>query len=474
MIKNKILNNGEKMFSAKKRLTISFILLSLIFISFGFLISCEKSEPVNETAAKVQPPEWSYNKSIYEVNIRQYTDEGTFKAFDAHLPRLKDMGVGIIWFMPIHPIGEVNRKGTLGSYYSVKDYKGVNPEFGTLNDFKETVRKAHELGMYVILDWVANHSAFDNPLTETDPDFYTRDSLGNLVPPVDDWWDVADFNYDNPEMREYMIGALKYWIEECNIDGYRCDVAAMVPLDFWQKARIELDKIKTVFMLAEAGEPEMHDDAFDMTYNWQLKDVMNSIAAGDKDASAIAVHFKEEAEQYPADAFRMTFTTNHDENTWQGTVFERLGDGTEAFGVLTCVVPGMPLVYSGQEAGLDKRLDFFEKDPITWKPHKFYDVYKKLFELKKKNKALRNGDRGGLSAVLNVSDSAKVFAFTREKDGDKVTAIFNFSDEEVEFKLSGEPLAGRYKNIMSEEPVTLSASEKMKLGAWDYVVLAGN
>ncbi len=452
-----------------------FLLIIASILGVSIFVGCDSKVKTETTENySVRPPEWSFNKSIYEVNIRQFTEEGTFKAFNEHLPRLKEMGVGIIWLMPIHPIGEVNRKGSLGSYYSVKDYKGVNPEFGTLEDFKETVNKIHEMGMYVILDWVANHSAFDNSLTETNPDFYTRDSLGNLVPPVQDWWDVADFNYDNPEMREYMMSALKYWVEEFNIDGYRCDVAAMVPLDFWQKARAELDKIKPVFMLAEAGEPEMHDDAFDMTYNWQLKDIMNHIAAGKKDASALAEHFEDEKAEYPADAFRMTFTTNHDENTWHGTVFERLGDGAEAFGVLTCVVPGMPLVYSGQEAGMDKRLDFFEKDPIKWKDHKFYDLYKKMFELKKVNAALLNGDRGGEPLVLNVSDSTKIFAFTREKEGDKVTAVFNFSDQKVDFQINGESLAGNYKNVMNGEPVELSNKEKMILEAWEYLLLAKN
>jgi glycosidase len=213
------------------------------------------------------PPEWSYNSTIYEANIRQFTPEGTFAAFEEHLPKLKQMGIEIIWLMPIHPIGEKNRKGTLGSYYSVKDYKGINPKFGTEEDFKSLVNAIHDQDMYIIIDWVANHTAWDHPWTKTNKDFYTLDSEGNFVPPVPDWSDVIDLNFENKELWLQMIDAQKYWIEEFDIDGYRCDVAAMVPNEFWGKARLELDQIKPVFMLAEAHEPELHENGFDMTYS---------------------------------------------------------------------------------------------------------------------------------------------------------------------------------------------------------------
>ena len=347
--------------------------------------------------------------AIYEVNIRQYTPQGTFKAFMEHLPRLKEMGVGIIWLMPIHPIGKKKRKGSLGSYYAVADYKGVNAEFGTKEDFRALVDKIHEMGMYVILDWVANHSAWDNPWAQSNPEFYTKNAEGNFVPPFADWSDVIDFDYSNKKLWTAMIDALKYWVKEYDVDGYRCDVAAIVPLEFWQHARIELDKIKTVFMLAEAHEPEMHQQAFNMTYNWQLKDIINDIAKGKKNATALIKHLEEEHQKYPPGAYRMSFTTNHDENSWSGTVYERLGDAVEVFAVLCCTWEGMPLIYSGQEAGLNKRLEFFEKDTIQWQPHPFADMYSKLLHLKKNNKAIWNGKEAGKVKLIHANRGILVF-----------------------------------------------------------------
>ncbi len=206
-------------------------MLKKYFLFKTFL--CLSLIPLTVTAQQFNSPEWSYNKAIYEVNVRQYSEEGTFKAFEKHLPRLKELGADILWFMPINPIGEKNRKGTLGSYYSVKNYKKINPEFGNLEEFKSLVKMVHKMGMYVIIDWVANHTAWDNPWIEEHPDFYTTDSLGNIISPNPDWTDVADLNYDNKELWNEMIAALKYWVEECDIDGYRCDVAGMVPIEFW-------------------------------------------------------------------------------------------------------------------------------------------------------------------------------------------------------------------------------------------------
>lgn len=331
---------------------------------------------------QTKTPEWAFNKTIYEVNLRQFSEEGNFDGFRKHLPRLKELGVGILWFMPIHPIGELNRKGSLGSYYSVKDYLDVNPEFGTIDDFKELVKEIHSLGMYVIIDWVANHTAWDHQWTKTHPEFYNKDDKGNFIPPVDDWSDVIDLNYENKALWSEMINALKFWVTECDIDGYRCDVAGMVPIEFWIEAREQLDKIKPVFMLAEWDTPEMHF-AFDMTYDWNMHKTMNEVAKGKKSADEIIHHIQKDLENYPSYAFRMQFTDNHDENSWNGTVFERLGDAAECFAVLTFLIPDMPLIYSGQEAGLNKRLSFFEKDPIDWKEHKFFALYKSLIELKK-------------------------------------------------------------------------------------------
>lgn len=440
------------------------ILLSVMITIFGLKLFAQKSY--------VTHVNWSKDAVIYEVNIRQYTEEGTFDAFSEHLPRLKEMGIDILWLMPIHPIGELNRKGTLGSYYSVKDFKAVNPEFGTMEDFKSLVDKAHSMGMYVIIDWVANHAAWDNVLVETNPEFFTTDSLGNFVPPVPDWSDVIDFNYDNKELWDYMIGALKFWVEQANIDGYRCDVAGMVPIEFWNKVRKELDEIKPVFMLAEWETPEMHEYAFDMTYAWDFHHLMNDIAQGEKTVKDIDAYWKQEKKEYPANAYRMMFTSNHDENSWNGTVFERMGDAAEAMLVLSATVEGMPLVYSGQEAGLNKRLDFFEKDLIEWKEHKFYELYKKLFELKKHNKALWNGEFGGeINRVKNGNDK-NVYSFSREKDGDKIFVIINLSNKSQTVKLNNRSLVGKYKNIFTDKEIMINGSDEFNLEPWSYMVLS--
>lgn len=438
------------------------ILVLVMILIFGLKLFAQKSF--------VEHVDWSKNATIYEVNVRQYSEAGTFNAFAESLPQLKEMGIDILWLMPIHPIGVKNRKGTLGSYYAVKDFKAVNPEFGTLEDLKSLVDKAHNLGLHVIIDWVANHAAWDNVLVETNPEYFTKDSLGNFTPPVEDWSDVIDFNYDNKELRDYMIGALKYWVEEADIDGYRCDVAGMVPIEFWNKARKELDEIKPVFMLAEWESPEMHEHAFDMTYAWDLHHLMNEIAQGEKYTDDLDQYFKDEHKEYPGNAYRMVFTSNHDENSWNGTVFERMGDAAEAMLVLAATIEGMPLVYSGQEAGLDKRLDFFEKDIINWKEHKFFELYKKLFELKKNNKALWNGEYGGKINKIKNGNDKNIYSFVREKDGDKVFVIINLSPENQTAKLNNRSIVGNYKNIISGETVSLNGSEEYNLAPWAYIV----
>lgn len=430
-------------------------------------ILCLALIPLVVSAQKFNPPDWSYNKAIYEVNIRQYTEEGNFKAFEKHLPRLKELGADILWLMPIHPIGEKNRKGTLGSYYSVKDYKAVNPEFGTLEEFKSLVKMIHKMGMYVIIDWVANHTSWDNNWIEEHPEFYTTDSVGNIISPNPDWTDVADLNYDNKELRKEMIDALKFWVEECDIDGYRCDVAGMVPTEFWIEARTELEKIKNVFMLAEWDTPEVHL-AFDMTYDWDLHHILNGMAKEEKTAVDLIEHLNKNKEEFPANAFRMQFTSNHDENSWNGTEFERLGDGVETFAVLTCVIPDMPLVYTGQEAGNTKRLSFFGKDLVEWKENKLFDIYSKLFQLKKSSKVLQNGERGGELIYLKCSDEKNIFVFSRSLEKDKVLAIFNLSNKAVEFDLTGETLQGSYKNYFTGKLESFLSNESFKLKPWEY------
>lgn len=459
--------------AAINRIFPGFLLLIPVVL---LLISISCSGPKKEVHALKAPPqsfvvhpEWSRNATIYEVNIRQFSPEGTFKAFSEQIPRLKKMGIDILWLMPINPIGEKNRKGKLGSYYSVRDYKGINPEFGTFDDFKKLVKQAHEQGMKVIIDWVANHTAWDNPWVTEHPDWYTKDSLGRMVSPYD-WSDVADLNYDNKELRAGMLDAMKYWIQEADIDGYRCDVAGMVPTDFWENVRPELDKIKPVFMLAEAEDPLLQIHAFDMTYSWDLHHIMNSIAKGEKNANAIGAYLIKQDTTYPADAYRMLFTSNHDENSWNGTEFERMGEGSICMAVLTATLPGVPLVYNGQESAFNKRLRFFEKDTIDWKDYRLGPFYTKLFALKHAYQPLWNGKWGGKAKRINSSADTSVFAFIREKEGDRVFVLANLSNAVKECSLEGSSYTGKYKEWFLEEETVFKKGAVVRLKPWEYKV----
>lgn len=418
-----------------------------------------------------RPPEWSRNLGIYEVNLRQFTHGGTFREFEEHLPRLRDLGVGILWLMPIHPIGEVNRKGTLGSYYSVKDYLAVNPEYGTMEDFTHLVRAIHDHGMFVIIDWVANHTAWDNRLVTQHPDWFTRGPDGGLVPPVKDWTDVVDLNYDVPKVWDYMIDAMRFWVRDADIDGFRCDVAGMVPTAFWERVRPALDAIKPVFMLAEWDTPEMHP-WFDMTYDWHLHRTFNAIATGKRRATAVAAHIARDRRRYPPDAYRMQFTSNHDENSWNGTEYERLGRGAETFAVLASTVPDMPLIYSGQEAALSRRLAFFEKDPIEWQPHRMAEVYRTLLELKRENPALWNGEAGGVFVPVKTDRDKAVVAFVRSTDARAVFVVANLTDRPQVVHCKGRVLAGAYDEVFSGSRVAFDRKATFELDPWEYRVFA--
>ncbi len=424
---------------------------------------------------EVKHPEWSKSATIYEVNVRQYTKEGTFNAFAEHLPRLKKLGVDIIWLMPIHPIGEKNRKGDKGSYYAVKDYKAVNPEFGTLDDLKSLVKQAHDMNMYVILDWVANHSAWDNPLTETHPHWYTKGHNGNFQPtPWWDWSDIIDFDYNNPELRKYMTEALKYWVLEADIDGYRADVAGFIPTDFWDHARKELDAIKPVFMLAEWDARDLHKNAFDMSYAWALHDTLVDVNEGHTDAQGVYSHFAHALSAWPDNAIKMNFVDNHDKNSWEKTMFERFGPYLNASIVLTATAEGMPLLYSGQEAGLDKVLSFFGKDEIEWKPHPIGDLYQQLFALKHKNQALWNGSWGGKMIPVPNSTPKAIFSFARQKQQDKVFVVINFSDKPQTTEFNETIQLGKYTEYFTQQIVNITPKTEITIPAYGYKVLVSN
>lgn len=429
------------------------------------------SESVSYTEHTPSPVEWSYDATIYEVNVRQFSEEGSFARVEEALPRIKELGIDIVWLMPVHPIGEIERKGTLGSYYSVKDYFDVNPEFGTKDDLRSLIETAHSLDMKVILDWVANHTAWDNPLTETNPEFFETDENGNFIPPRGtDWSDVIQLDYDNPDVHDYMISALKYWVEEFNIDGYRADVAYLVPTEFWERARRELDEIKPVFMLAEAHEPELHP-AFDMGYNWEVHHIMNRIASGENTVADLEQELQNVNDRFGREVFMMNFITNHDENSWAGTEFNRLGDGVEAFAVLMTTLEGMPLIYNGQETGFDHMLEFFEKDPIVWDfDSPFQDFYSTLFHLKREHPALQNGIRGGELVRINTSDDEAVFAFSRSMDGEHVVVVLNLSDSDIAVTLEETAPAATYVSLFGDNSSIDAIPTSIDMEAWEYHV----
>jgi glycosidase len=437
------------------------MLKSLAFICVAFISF--------SSIAQLNTPDWAHNATIYEINVRQFSADGKFSSVTKQLPRLKAMGIDIIWLMPIHPIGVKNRKGSLGSYYAVKDYQKVNEEFGDLNDFKFLVKEAHKLGMHVIIDWVANHSSPDNVWIEQGSlDWYTLDSTGNVQPTIGtDWWDVADLNYENPTMRKEMISSMKYWLTEADIDGFRCDVAGWVPLDFWMEARTELQTVKPIFMLAEAEEVPLHD-AFEMTYGWNFHHIMNKIAKGESDATAIREYLANN--KYPANAYRMNFTSNHDENSWNGTEMERMGDARFAMAVLASTIEGMPLVYNGQETSLDRRLKFFDKDSIDWKKMDMVSFYTKLLTLHQTNPALWVRDGSNQARIIQTKNAKDQLVFIREYDKHQVITILNLSNKKTEVSFDSSSILGEYTDLFTGKMKSLKSTNKVSLDPWGYQV----
>ena len=422
---------------------------------------------------KIDHPEWTKKAVIYQINTRQFTPEGTFRSAQKQLPRLKELGVDILWLLPIHPIGEKNRKGSLGSPYAVKDYYGVNPEFGTKADLKAFIDAAHAQGFKVILDWVANHTAWDNPLHEQHPDWYEKDWKGaNRPTPWWDWSDIIDLDFSKPELRQYMTGALTYWVREFGIDGYRADVAGYVPLDFWENARVELDAIKPVFMLAEFDHRDIHMKAFDASYAWKWNNAMHDVALAKSEVGALFGFYSEHESAWPKAAMRMTYTENHDQNAWEGTQFERFGPGLDNAIVLSFIGEGMPLIHNGQEAGNNRRLKFFEKDPIVWRAHKNDTLFKKLIKFRDVHPALWNAPWGAtMTPVVNTSPG-KVFSFVRANETDKVLALFNMSAAEHTIGFTDGPTVGSYRDFENGKAVTVTADSKMTLAPWSYRILA--
>jgi glycosidase len=460
--------------------------ISLI-LAFAFMLtmtSCgEEGESQEKEKIEVYEgqQEWTKDKTIYEINLRQYSENATFNSLAKDLPRIKALGMDILWFMPIFPISEAKMKPPLGSPYAVSDYKAVNPAYGTMDDFKAFVKKAHDMEMYVILDWVPNHTGWDHPWITSHTEYYTQNDKGEIIDPIDpatgkswDWTDVADLNYDNHEMRAEMISDLQYWLTECDIDGYRMDVAHGVPQDFWVACNDALRKTNPdIFLLAEADIPRLRNSGgFEATYAWNLAKVIYGIGADTLPASAIDDFYKKDTTEYKS-GYPMGFTTNHDENTWHGTVFERLGEHHKALAVFAATFQGMPLIYNGQEAPLKKRLEFFENDAIDWNGYEYTDFYKTLMTLKKRNRALWNGRYGGEPQKVQTGNDEETYAYLRERNGDKVLVLLNFSDEAQELKLDGTMnYAGEYTDVFMNQTKTIAKNETITLPAFGYLLLS--
>ncbi len=407
--------------------------------------SAPSTEPAPTESAMVEavparlryPVEWAKDAVIYEVNVRQYTKEGTFAAFSEHLQTLKDMGINTLWFMPIHPISETKRSGTLGSYYSVTDYREVNPEFGTKEDFKALVDQAHAMGFHVMMDWVANHTGWDCAWITEHPDWYTQNANGEITDPVGMGWpDVADLNYDNMDMRAEMIACMKYWVEEFDIDGFRCDYASGVPVDFWETARTELETVKPVLMLAEdSTNRSLLNFAFDLNYNWELYDTLRYIVIGNKRANAVKYQIPN---NYPDGTYRLNFLNNHDKNSWERTIIEAFGkDALPSMFALIYTIPGTPLIYTGDEIGLNHNIAFMEKDAIDWNSSdvSYRELLAELGAIRSGNPALHSGNYGGPIEYVDLGTDT-VLAFTREVDGSSITCIFHLYKKESTVTLS--------------------------------------
>jgi glycosidase len=444
----------------KKKLILS-VLLTFLLAGCQYL-------PSSLSSRSMWTDDELYSSVMYEVNVRQFTPEGTFNAFSEHLPRLADLGVNILWFMPIHPISLEKRKGSLGSYYAVKDYYDVNPEFGSKQDFKNLVNKAHDMGFKVIIDWVANHTGWDNQWIVDNPEWYTQDFGEIIHPEGTDWTDVADLNFNNNDLRKEMTNAMKYWVREFDIDGFRADVAGQVPTSFWESARREIEKIKSVFMLAESeGNMRLLDFAFDTNYQFRFYGVLKDVANNKRRPSEIMVALNNMKLNYKGGIFPFVYTTNHDENSWDDALPNIFKDATKAMNVLIFTIPAMPLIYNGQEINSDRSLRFFEKDLIDWgnpENNEYHIFYKQLIQLKRNNPALWHDSMNNLVSISVVND---VLIYSLAKDNNKISVIINLSNQSQVVKPY---LVGSFKDYFANLDLTLNSQDELVLAAKDYRV----
>ena len=419
------------------------------------------------------PNDWKHTTNIYEVNIRQYTKEGTFTAFEKHLPRLKEMGVATIWLMPITPIAKKLQKGTLGSPYACSDYTSINPEFGTLENFKNLVKKAHSLGLNIIIDWVANHTGWDHVWTKSHPEYYSIDPKTNDFLVASGMDDIIELNFAKPEVRLAMIDAMKFWVKETNIDGFRCDLASWVEVDFWEQARPEVEKIKPLFFIGEFDELDNPDygKVFDASYIWTWMHKTKEYNEGKvsfADLKDLLMRYSNIGDS----SMRAWFTSNHDENTWNGTEYEKYGVLAKPLAVFSITWNGVPLIYNGQELPLKtKRLEFFEKDPIPWTgKNELHDFYKTLLTLKSNNSALRGGDAAVTTYLLKTSADDKILAYVRKNGKDEVLTVLNFSKEDVSFTINDDHISGSFKDVFEKKSRNFSENKDFSMKVGDFSV----
>jgi len=424
--------------------------------------------------ANRRPVEWAHTTNIYEVNVRQYTAEGTFNAFAKDLPRLKDMGVHTLWFMPVTPIAQKNRKGLMGSPYACSDYTSVNPEFGTLSDFRNLVKHAQSMGFKVIIDWVANHTGWDHWWTEKHPEYYKKDPVTDTFKAASGMDDIIELDYSNPALRDAMIGAMQFWIRECNIDGFRCDLASWVPVDFWDEARPLVDAVKPMFWLGEFDEIQSpaYGKVFDASYAWKWMHETHHFYQEHKPFDSLYKLLKQYSEIGDS-SMRAWFTSNHDENSWNGTEYEKYGNMAHALAVFSCTWNGVPLMYNGQEIPmLAKRLEFFEKDVIPWNGQfQLSDFYKTLYKLKAENPAMRGGDPAVQTHRVQTSNDTKAFAFLRKFGEREVLVVINFSYEaKLRFWVADDNVSGPFINVFTRESRDFTTDKSFSLEAWEYKV----
>ena len=424
-------------------------------------------------AASSKTVAWAHTTNIYEVNVRQYTPEGTFNAFAKELPRLKAMGVETLWFMPVTPIAQKNRKGTMGSPYACSDYTSVNPEFGTMKDFKNLVKEAHTEGFKVIIDWVANHTGWDHVWTKERPDYFLRDSATNDFKMASGMDDIIELDYNNPALREAMMASMKYWVREADIDGFRCDLAAWVPVDFWQEARPHVDSLKQMFWLGEFDELENPDygKIFDASYSWIWMHKTN-VFYQDRLPLQVLDSLLERYSALGDGSMRAWFTTNHDENSWNGTEYDKYGKMAGALAVFSATWNGVPLLYSGQELPNMNKLEFFEKDVIQWTgKNELQDFYKTLLNLHSNHPALRAGDNEVKNYRLTTTDDAHVLAYLRKIGRREVLVVLNLSDySPLQFSFNDSRAEGDFRNIFSNVMTEFTNNKSLEIQAWGYLV----